>query len=98
MGKRKLIIGVAAGALLGALAMQFDRETRAFTKESLNSLKEEAANLIGNPSESVHNLRSTFDKFNQNFAAGAENTINALEQVETTLDKLVNKNKDNVIE
>lgn len=92
MGRRKLIIGAAAGALLGALAMQFDKETRAYTQQGLRTLKTNAADLVSNPSETVRNLRSTFDKFNQNFAVGAENTINALEQVETTLDKLVNKN------
>lgn len=92
MGQRKLIVGVVAGAILGALAMQFDKDARAYTKSSLNKLKESSSDMMSNPTETVQNLRSAFDKLNQNLATGAESTVNALEQVETTLDKLVNKN------
>ena len=92
MGKRKLIVGVVAGAVLGALTMQFDKDARAYTKVSLNKLKESSSDMVHNPTETVQNLRAAFDKLNQNLATGAESTVNALEQVETTLDKLVNKN------
>ncbi|MCM3739509.1 YtxH domain-containing protein [Oceanobacillus luteolus] len=92
MGQRKLIFGMVAGALLGALAMQYDKETRSYTKECLNKLKDNSSELLSNPTETVHKLRESFDRVNQNFTVGAENTINALEQVETTLDRLMNKN------
>jgi gas vesicle protein len=91
MGKRKLIVGAVAGALAGVLAMQLDKETRAYTKDCLNKVKDNSSELISNPTESVQKLRDSFDKLNQNIALGAENTINALEQVETTLDRLANK-------
>ncbi len=91
MGKRKLIIGTVAGALLGALAMQFDKDAREYTKESLNNLKEKSANTINNPGEAVQNIRTAFDKLNANLEAGTESTMNALEQVENTLNKLTNK-------
>lgn len=92
MGQRKLIVGAVAGALLGVLAMQFDKDTRAYTKDCLGKLKENSNELISNPSEAVRNLRGTFDKINQSISAGTDNAINALEQVETTLDRFVNKN------
>lgn len=92
MGQRKLIIGTIAGALLGALAMQFDKETRAYTKESISKLKDSTNDLISNPAESVHKLRTSFDKLNQTISTGAESAINALDQVETSLDRITNKN------
>lgn len=92
MGQRKLIVGVVAGALLGALAMQFDKDARSYTKDCLTKLKDNSSDLISNPTETVHKLRENFDKINNNISVGAENTINALEQVETTLDRLVNRN------
>lgn len=39
MGQKKLITGVVAGALLGALAMQFDKDARNYTKTCLNKIK-----------------------------------------------------------
>lgn len=92
MGKRKLIIGTIAGALLGALAMQFDKDAREYTKESLTKLKENSANTLNNPTEAVQNIRTAFDKLNANLEAGTASTLNALEQVENTLTKLANKN------
>ena len=91
MGKRKLIIGAVAGALLGALAMQFDKDAREYTKDSLSKLKENSSNILNNPTETVQNIRIAFDKLNANLAAGTENTLNALDQVENTLNKLANK-------
>lgn len=91
MGKRKLIIGAVAGALLGALAMQFDKDTRQYTKSSMIKLKNNTSSIVSNPTETLQNLRTTFDKINNGFAVGAENTINALDQVENTINKLVNK-------
>lgn len=91
MGKRKLIIGVAAGALLGAIAMQFDKDARAYTKDSIDKLKNETSNLISNPTEAVQALRETFDKLNGNLNTGADSAINALDQVENTLTKFLNK-------
>ncbi|GGN54002.1 MULTISPECIES: YtxH domain-containing protein [Oceanobacillus] len=91
MGQKKLIAGVVAGALLGALAMQFDKDARNYTKTCLNKLKDNSGDLLSNPTETVHKLRDSFDKLNANISVGAENTINALEQVESTLDRLVSK-------
>lgn len=95
MGQKKLIGGAVAGALLGVLAMQLDKETRTYTKKCLNKLKDNSSVLISNPTETVQKVRHSFDKLNQNISVGAENTISALEQVETTLDRLMKKTNDN---
>lgn len=92
MGQRKLIVGVVAGALLGALAMQLDKDARNYTKNSLRKVKNCSSELLQNPAESVQKLRVNVDRLNRNITVGAENTLNALEQVETTLDRLLNKN------
>lgn len=92
MGQRKMLIGVLAGALVGALVMQFDKDARYYTKSCLNKVKDNSSELLNNPEDTVRKLRNKFDQLNNTISVGAENTINALEQVESTLDRLVNKN------
>ncbi|GAB3805571.1 YtxH domain-containing protein [Virgibacillus kimchii] len=98
MGKRKLILSVVAGAAVGGVVALFDKETRSYTKQKLGTVKTSSSYFLKNPSEAVHNVRVAFDTFNKNFANGAENAINALEQVENSLDKISNKNETNRIE
>ncbi|OZU87733.1 hypothetical protein CIL03_15315 [Virgibacillus indicus] len=98
MGKRKLFLGVAIGAAAGGLVTLFDKETRDYTKEKFNTAKASSSYFIQNPSEAVHNVRTAFDTFNQNFASGADSAINALEQVENTLEKVANKSEPKRIE
>ena len=92
MGQRKLLIGVITGAIVGALAMQFDKDAREYTKNCISKVKQNSGEILSNPAESVHKLRVKFDQMNEKLTVGAESTINALEQVESTLDRLVNKN------
>jgi gas vesicle protein len=98
MGKRKLIVSVVTGAAVGGLVALFDKETRTYTKSKLGTVKSSSSYFFKNPSEAVHNVRTAFDTFNKSFASGAENAINALEQVENSLDKINNKNGTDRIE
>jgi gas vesicle protein len=98
MGKRKLIISVITGAAVGGAVALFDKETRTYTKQKLSDVKTNSSYLLRNPSEAVHNVRIAFDTFNKNFASGAENAINALEQVENSLDKFADKTEADRIE
>ncbi|SHH80796.1 YtxH domain-containing protein [Virgibacillus sp. Bac330] len=98
MGKRKLVTGVVLGATAGGLISLLDKETRVYAKEKLASAKSGASYMLKNPSETIHSVRTNFDKLNQAFAKGAENTINALNQAETTLEKVTNKGKSDRIE
>ncbi|WP_337019238.1 YtxH domain-containing protein [Oceanobacillus massiliensis] len=91
MGKRKLLMGITLGAIVGGATALFDREAREYAKDKLTAAKSNSSYFMSHPSEAVHNLRDAFDQFNQTFADGAANAINALEQVETTLDKVANK-------
>ncbi|MBR7795231.1 MAG: YtxH domain-containing protein [Bacillota bacterium] len=98
MGKRKLFLGVMIGATVGGLVTLFDKDTRSYSKEKLSTAKSGTSYLMKHPSEAVHSIRTAFDTFNRNFTTGAEKTIDALEQVEATLDKVANKNEANRIE
>ncbi|CDQ42054.1 MULTISPECIES: hypothetical protein [Virgibacillus] len=98
MGKRKLFLGVFIGATVGALVSLFDKETRAYSKEKLTAAKSGTSYLMKHPSDAVHTVRSAFDTFNQAFTRGAESTLNALDQVESTLESFANKNQTDRIE
>ncbi|MFD2629396.1 YtxH domain-containing protein [Oceanobacillus kapialis] len=98
MGNRKLVFGVLIGALVGGAITLFDRETRHYSRMKLASFKSGTQSVLHNPSDAVRKVRVAFDTFNQNFSSGAQSTINALEQVETTLKKYTNRNETNRIE
>ncbi|WP_042225027.1 YtxH domain-containing protein [Oceanobacillus manasiensis] len=98
MGNRKLVVGVLIGALVGGAITLFDRETRNYSRMKLTNMKYGSQSVLRNPSEAVRNVRKAFNTFNQNFSTGAQSTINALEQVEATLDKYTNKNQTDRIE
>lgn len=98
MGKRKLFLGALTGAIVGGLITLFDRETRNYTKGKLSIMKSSTSYIIKNPSEAVHQFQTTFDQFNDKFTSGAESTLNALDQVQTTLAKMGNKNAGKEIE
>jgi len=91
MGKRKLILGITIGAVVGGATALFDRETRDFAKGKLASVKSGSAYFISHPSEAIHSLRDSVEQINQTITNGTANAINALEQVESTLDKVTNK-------
>ncbi|MFC4025719.1 YtxH domain-containing protein [Oceanobacillus longus] len=98
MGKRKLLLSITIGAAVGGVTALFDRDTRDYAKEKLTSARINSTYFMNHPSEAIHNLKDTFDQFNQTFANGAANAINALEQVEATLDKVTNKSEGKEIE
>lgn len=94
MGKRKLWTGVISGAVIGGLISLSDRETRNYTKRKLTDVQTKTSYFLKNPSEAVQNARIKFLDFNDKFVSNAENAVNALEQVEKTLDKVVSKNDE----
>lgn len=95
MGKSKLFIGIAVGALLGGLVTLTDKSTREFTKGKMQCASTKTKDAIQNPSDTIRNAKTTFDKFNDTLQNGADNAINAMEQVENTLDKLSKKRNNN---
>lgn len=91
MGKRKLITGMLIGAIVGGLATLFNRETRAYTKGKMVTYKEKTSQFMQQPSEAVRDTRLAFNQLNERFIHNAENVMNALEQVENTLEKVTGK-------
>ncbi|MBY7142727.1 YtxH domain-containing protein [Virgibacillus sp. NKC19-3] len=98
MSKRKLFLGVVTGAVVGGLVTMFDRETRYYAKNKLTTVTSGTTYMVKNPSETVHNIRVALAKFNDSLSSGSSNLMNALEQVEDTLDKVSTKDKSNEIE
>ncbi len=93
MGKRTLCTGIIVGAVVGGLVTLTNKEARDYAKAKLSVMKAEAKYCLSNPSQAVRHLRQSFDQFNHKFSSGADSAINALEQVEHTLDKVI-KRKD----
>ena len=91
MGKRKIILGVVAGAVVGGAAALLDKETRSYACGKVKEAKAASSYYISNPSEAIQGLQNTVNKVNHAFESGSSNAMNALEQVEQTLDKVTNK-------
>lgn len=92
MGRRKLCTGMIIGAIVGGLVTLTNQEARDYTRNKLCATTSQIKHCLKNPAESVRNARICVTEFNKNFASGAENAVNALEQVEQTLEKVVRKN------
>lgn len=91
MGKRKLITGIVLGALVGGLTALFSKDTRVYTKDKCSSIQDKASHFVNNPSVAIHNTRIAFEEFTKTFVGGAGNTINALNQIEETMDKFLDE-------
>lgn len=91
MKNNKMVIGVLVGALVGGLITLFDRDTRSATKVQCKNAKNKTYYYLKHPSEAVKNARVACNDFNNTFNKSADSAINALEQVETTIDQLTNK-------
>ncbi|GAB3042648.1 YtxH domain-containing protein [Virgibacillus ainsalahensis] len=98
MSKRKLVTGILTGAAIGGLVTLFDKETRKYTVNKLNTVKSGSSYWIQNPSEAVHKLRMTLDKVSENFPDGAANVINALETAEKQLEKVAGNKETKELE
>ena len=91
MGKRILCTGIIIGAVIGGLTALIDRDARGYVKEKSSVLRLKTSYYVRNPSVAVHNMRSSVDQLNKSLTSGAEGTINALEQLEKTLEKISTK-------
>ncbi|GFZ84286.1 hypothetical protein GCM10010978_25770 [Compostibacillus humi] len=92
MGKRRLITGVLLGALTGGAIALLDEETREYAKDKVSALKNDSTYYLKHPAEAIESLKATVEQFNRTVSSGAENAINAIEQVEDTINKFTNKN------
>ncbi|GAA0441279.1 hypothetical protein GCM10008983_17970 [Lentibacillus halophilus] len=87
MGKQKLCLGMIIGTIAGGLLSLLDRDARNYTKEKLADAKYESSYYVKHPSAAVKRTKNKFDRLNTQLSASTNNAINALEQVENTLDQ-----------
>lgn len=90
VGKRTLCTGIIVGAVVGGLVALTDQQARDYARVKLSLIKAETKYCISNPSQAVKNVKQSIDQFNRQFSSGADRTVNALEQIEHTLDKVKN--------
>ncbi|HLQ71586.1 MAG TPA: YtxH domain-containing protein [Bacillota bacterium] len=95
MGKNKLFVGIVVGAVIGGLVTLTDKSTRDYTKGKLQYVSNKSREAIQNPSDVIRSAKTSFDQFNDTLQNGANNAINALEQVENTMERLSKKRKGN---
>ncbi|WP_106494600.1 hypothetical protein [Lentibacillus sp. Marseille-P4043] len=98
MGKQKLCLGVLLGAMAGGLAAMYDQETRYYTKNKLSAVKSSANYAVKHPSEAIRNVKDACNQFNASLNHNADNAINALEQVEDTMNKVTKKEEPKKLE
>lgn len=91
MGKRTLIKGIIIGAVIGGLTTLRKEEVRAYTKHKLQETKDTTVFYLKTPSEAVRNLRKSINMLSSDLTDHADQAINALEQLESTIDSFVKK-------
>src|SRR5699024_2898707 len=94
MGKRKLYTGIAIGAAVGGLIALLDRDARSYAKQKFHDAKDATMYYAKHQSEGVQNIKDKYEQFNKTFTSGADNAMNALEQVEETIEKFSKKEQN----
>lgn len=91
MSKRKLCTGVVVGAIVGGLVTLKNEEVRTYAKNKLAEVTTHVKLRLKNPVLSIRSLRVDLMKCRQYVDQGTEDTIQALEQIEQTLNKVIQK-------
>lgn len=89
MGKRKLITGIIVGASVGGLVTLFNKDAREYAKEGLSELKVKTSDYVDNPSLAIHKVKDTVQTISTLVDDNTDGAINAIEQVEKTVNKLI---------
>lgn len=89
MGKRKLITGIIVGASVGGLVTLFNQEARDYAKDGLCDLKDKATDYIENPSTAITQVKDIVHQITNLVGDNADGAINAIEQVENTVNKFI---------
>ena len=94
MGKRKLMTGIIVGASIGGLISLMNEDARKYAKEKANEAVDNVQQCIKNPAETVKQVREKVETLNEAISTNASSAVNALEQVENSLNKLLPPKKD----
>lgn len=87
MGKNTLYTGIIAGAIIGGFLSLLDKETRQYAKGKYLVARSQMSGCLKHPSNSLNDARYYMNQFNDQFNENADQAINAIEQVEQTIDK-----------
>lgn len=89
MGKRKLMTGIIVGASIGGLISLLDEEARKYAKDKANQACDQFQKSLQNPSHTVKQVKEKVVTFNELLASNTHSAVNALEQVESSLNKML---------
>lgn len=91
MGKRRLITGIVSGAIIGGIISLFNADARTYARKKLSDTRDVTAHVVNNPTETVRSLKQSVEQLNNRVATESTNALNALEQIEDTLDKVTKR-------
>lgn len=86
---KKLCASIVVGAIAGGIVALTNQSVRDYTKSKIHETKIQIKNCLENPAESVHKLRTDIIECHNVITSGLDSTVNALEQIEQTLEKVV---------
>lgn len=91
MGKRNLVIGVVLGAVAGGLVSLLNKDTRYYLKEQTSVFKEQLDFIMSNPTESLEAFQTAITDVAERAASSLDGTLNAVDQVESSITKIKNE-------
>lgn len=91
MGKRTLLTGIFVGASIGALVSLLNEDAREYAKESLAKSCDNLSYYAKNPADAINTVKQTVLSINETIENNAGSAVNALEQVESSLNKVLKK-------
>ncbi|MEI3614204.1 YtxH domain-containing protein [Pseudogracilibacillus sp. SO30301A] len=91
MGKRTLLTGIIAGASIGGLLSLLNKDARKYAKETLSKSRDNFTYYVKNPTDAVEKIRHAALTLNNMIESNTSSAVNALEQVENSLNKVTKK-------
>lgn len=91
MGKRKLCAGIIFGAVVGGLVTLVDQGVRDYAKGKTCNCASALKSKLKDPASTVKSARMCAMTCHEKVTKCLDETINALEQIEQTLEKVLPK-------
>ncbi|HLR65161.1 MAG TPA: YtxH domain-containing protein [Pseudogracilibacillus sp.] len=91
MGKRIFWTSIALGAVIGGLTSLRKREVRQYVKDSVETIGDATTYYAANPTEAIENVKATISVIEQKLDDNSASAVNALNQIETTVNKISKK-------
>lgn len=88
-GKKTFWTSIVAGALAGGLLSLLNKDARTYSKEVVKQTGETITHYTKNPDETVEKVKESVHTVNNLVSKNTSSALNALEQVETTVNKFL---------